>query len=147
MLDMVPEIARSYLSSISRSYLPSDLLLISELQCQREERVAGDSFFVADTDQQALSIWWGEKYGPVPRKIQNCFEGQSDRFYLLCSPDLPWEEDPQRENPDDRNRLFELYLSDLERRNLSYKIISGFGLDRIKKAISATEDHTNSSIS
>ena len=51
-LPLVTEIARDYLSQRMGSYLPSDLLSISELQYRQESVMRVDRGFVADTDHQ-----------------------------------------------------------------------------------------------
>ena len=136
-IPIVSEIARDYLSGIKRQYLPSDLLTIAERQHQEELLIKISKGFVADTDQQVLSIWWQEKYGPLPDRLVNLYEAQCERFYLLCYPDVPWEQDPLRENEHDRQRIFNLYKLDLEKRDLPHKVIKGSGKERTELAIQA----------
>jgi nicotinamide riboside kinase len=62
-------------------------------------------------------------------------------LYLLCNTDLPWEYDPLRENPDDRERLFELYKKELEDRGFSFAIISGTGKERLENAVKAIKEY------
>ena len=142
----VPEIARDYLLKRNRNYLPSDLLEIAGLQYQKEEETRKKSDFVADTDQQVLSIWWQEKFGPIPKPIGNLYKKQSRGLYLLCYPDLAWEADPLRENQNDRFRLFEIYLEDLKKRKHTFRIIRGTGEARLKNAINALKDYKKSNL-
>ncbi len=60
-------------------------------------------------------------------------------LFLLCYPDLPWEFDPLRENPDNREDLFILYKKTLDSLNLPYSLINGQGDQRLKKAIKAVD--------
>ena len=131
----VDEAARHYLQDRS-TYEPTDLLHIAQLQQQAEQRHGGGLVF-ADTDLQVLHIWWQEKYGPAPHELSSAYAGLSRRHYLLCSPDLRWEADPLRENPDDRERLFELYKADLLARQLPFSEISGEGEERFACALLA----------
>ena len=62
-------------------------------------------------------------------------------LYLLCNTDLPWEYDPLRENPDDRERLLELYKKELEDRGFPFAIISGTSKERLENAINAIEKY------
>ena len=142
----VPEMARDYLSKKTGSYLPSDLLVIAELQRQKEEETRAISDYIADTDQQALSIWWQEKFGPTPQLICDLYKRQSRGVYLLCYPDLVWEPDPLRENENDRLRLFEIYLEDLRKRELLYRVVKGTGETRLNNAINALEDYRELSL-
>ena len=83
---------------------------------------------VLDTDLQNIYLWWQEKFGPAPTTLQRCYadySSQRDRIYLLCRPDIPWEFDPLRENPWDRDRLYQLYRDDLTARKLTYGVIEG----------------------
>ena len=140
-IPFVPEMSRNYLSKKKESYLPSDLLTIAELQYQKEKNIGKVSDYVVDTDQQVLSIWWQEKFGPSPQSICDLYKKQSRGLYLLCYPDLVWEADPLRENESDRLRLFELYLEDLNQRRLSFRIIKGIGETRLKNALNAVLDY------
>ena len=49
--------------------------------------------------------------------------------------DLPWEYDKQRENPNQRKELFDLYLKELKDRKFPFKIISGKAEKRLSNAI------------
>ena len=142
----VPEIARDYLLKRNNNYLPSDLLEIAGLQYQKEEEIRKKSDYVADTDQQVLSIWWQEKFGPIPQFICDLYKKQSRGLYLLCYPDLAWESDPLRENENDRLRLFDVYLKDLRKRELSFRIIKGTGEERLNNAINSIEDYRASTL-
>ena len=127
-LPVVPEAAREYLQDAD--YSPGDVLNIAQLQIESEKPNA-----ICDTDLQVISIWWAERFGPVPHRITAMRAYLSRRRYLLCHPDLPWEPDPLRENPDDRDRLFQIYKQDLVDRGLDYAEVSGLGQERIDQAI------------
>jgi nicotinamide riboside kinase len=43
----------------------------------------------------------------------------------LCRPDIPWEEDPLREHPEQREQLFDLYHKSLIEHNLPFTIVEG----------------------
>ena len=45
------------------------------------------------------------------------------RFYLLCKPDIKWEEDPLRENPNNRLELYKIYKEEIKRLNHDYYIV------------------------
>ena len=132
----VSEIARQYLSS--PSYNASDLLAIARAQ-RRAERHVSSGLAFADTDLQTLYLWWQEKYGPAPLSLTRAYARQTPRYYLLCAPDLAWAPDPLRENPLDRDRLFDLYQADLDRRGLPYETITGLADKRLQRAVEAVE--------
>lgn len=132
--ELVPEVARSYLGERT-AYRPEDVLRISALQHEAETRAIGlGRAVVCDTDQQVLSIWWAERYGPTPRILQQRYRLQSERRYLLCKPDIAWQPDPQREHPTERERLYALYLADLKARGLKFAVVGGEGRTRLDQA-------------
>jgi nicotinamide riboside kinase len=58
----------------------------------------------------------------------------------LCTPDLPWEEDPLREHPEQRAELFAIYLTELKQRNLPFVVIEGQNEKRLQQALTAIEN-------
>ena len=56
-------------------------------------------------------------------------------YYLLCKPDIPWEEDRLRENPNERDDIFDVYETTLKKRNLNYKIVKGSIQERLITAL------------
>ena len=128
------EPARTILNGV-RAYTPRDLLVILRGYINREDANFSDTTLFLDTDLQNLFLWWQEKYGPAPGKLIQAYKAQTDRFFLLCKPDLPWVFDPLRENPNDRERLFGLYYRDLVNRKLPFAIIEGDGERRLEMSI------------
>ena len=134
----VPEIAREFLR-VREGYEPSDLFEIARLQ-RAAETAAGEGLVFADTDLQVLHIWWQERFGPAPLSMGQAYLAQGERHYLLCKPDVPWVSDRLRENPEDRERLYEIYEADLMRRKLAYSPVSGLGDARLLCAIDAVNE-------
>ena len=141
-LPVVAEHARNYLQSMPPGwqYKPSDLIALVKLQQASEE---GAHNLILDTDLLTLIIWWREKYGPVPAVFQDAMQCQSPRHYLLCAPDIVWQPDPLRENPLDRERLFEIYQHELRVRDLPFDVVHGIGQKRLDCAIAALEKRTS----
>ena len=133
----VKEVARSYLEKQENKYNFDDLVEIAKLQIAEEKRVGLDNEIVcADTDLLTIIIWSEEKYNKVDPIISKLWKANLPSLYFLCSPDIPWTYDPQRENPFDRDRLFDIHKSILEANNLPFHIISG---DFDKRIESVTE--------
>jgi nicotinamide riboside kinase len=128
------EPARTILNGVE-AYTPKDLLAILRGYISRDDVNFSDTTLFLDTDLQNLFLWWQEKYGPAPRKLVQAYKAQTDRFFLLCKPDLPWVSDPLRENPFDRERLFGLYYRDLVDRKLPFATIEGNGERRLEMSI------------
>ncbi|MFZ1693069.1 MAG: ATP-binding protein [Flavobacteriales bacterium] len=135
----VSEVAREYIDGLDRPYEESDLLQIARAQAQNEDMI-GEEFkglMVCDTDLITIRIWSEEKYGRCHPWIAEQSEKRHYDLWLLCKPDIPWEPDPQRENPHDRDRLFEKYVALLEWLEKPYKIISGSRSARVNAALEA----------
>ena len=124
------EFARFYIDSLDRDYIINDLLYIAKQQLKSEFRVQ-----LLDTDLITIKIWSEYKYGRCDKWILDEIEKQKSekRFYILCSPDIPWQTDNQRENPNDRKKLFEIYKKELEDLKHKYFILSGE--NRLEKII------------
>ena len=115
-----PEFAREFLDELDRNYTQSHLLEIAKEQLFSEHNVQ-----ILDTDLITIKIWSNYKYGNCDKWILKQIEKQKaeKRFYLLCKDDIPWEEDPQRENPNDRVELFEIYKQELDNLGHDYFIV------------------------
>ena len=107
---------------LNRDYNQDDLLKIAKGQLASEH-----NFQLLDTDLITIKIWSEYKYGNCEKWILDTIEKQKTekRFYLLCKPDIHWEADPLRENPNNRNGLFELYKKELEDLEYNYLIVKG----------------------
>ena len=127
------EFARLYIDSLDRDYIINDLLSIAKQQLKSEFKSQ-----LLDTDLITIKIWSEYKYGRCDKWILDEIEKQKSekRFYILCSPDIPWQTDNQRENPNDRKKLFEIYKKELEDLKHKYFILNGENrLEKIIKKI------------
>ena len=124
------EYAREYLEKLNSNYTQDDLLKIAKGQLQTENGLQ-----LLDTDLITLKIWSEYKYGNCDNWILTQIEKQKieNRFYLICKPDIAWQADKQRENPNDREELFEIYK--LELNDLGHKYFIVEGEDRVENSI------------
>ena len=139
----VAEVARSYLKD-KISYQQSDLLEIAKQQHRNESAVLSESpsRLVCDTDLLVIMIWSEVKYGCcdpwIYETFENCLAQKSTRRrYYLCDSNIPWQADSLRENPNNRNELFKLYLQKLKKYELSYTIIKGDPKQRFEEVVNA----------
>jgi NadR type nicotinamide-nucleotide adenylyltransferase len=132
----LPEYAREYLEGLHRPYTITDLNHISHEQLGREESMMKDALRIlfCDTDILVLKIWYEHKFGEAPAFIHERLKADTYDLHLLMKPDIPYEQDPLRENPEKGEYFFNLFRDQLERYNLSYAIISGDLTERQKKA-------------
>ncbi len=151
----VAEVARDYLQApaagLARGrtegrpgYDAVDLEQIARAQLDAEQRLRAthENLVILDTDLLVIDIWWRERFGPPPDWLVESLENTAPeprRRYLLCPPDLPWEPDPLRENPQDRQRLYERYQRRLNDLGAIYLVIAGVGAGRSVAAVSAID--------
>jgi nicotinamide riboside kinase len=136
----VAEPSRAYLERIGRPYNEHDLLAIArELEHLHAELASLDGPMFYDTDSLNLRIWGLEKYGRVHPEIDRMVREVHYTWRLLCRPDIPWEPDPFRENPHDRDRLFTVWERELRTLGLPYTIIEGTHEQRMRTAIEVVD--------
>jgi nicotinamide riboside kinase len=130
-IPFIEEYARGFLDELGRDYKQDDLLEIAKGQLLSEHNAQ-----ILDTDLITIKIWNNYKYGNCNQWILEQIERQKTekRFYLLCKADIPWEGDPQRENPNDRVELFASYKQELDNLGHNYFIVEGE--NRIENSIS-----------
>ncbi len=132
----VPEYARTYLDNLGRAYTKSDLLKIAEGQLEQEKNIErkSNNFLFCDTNLLVIKIWSEHKYGECDPKIMMLHNGQIYHHYLLTDFNIPWEEDPLRENPKDRSHLQNLYFDLVKNSGVPYTIVSGSKEERLQQA-------------
>lgn len=137
----VPEYARGYIDRLDRPYNREDILEIARGQIREEERMDQQAtrMLFCDTELIVTKIWSEVKYGICDPWILEKIEENNYDLFLLCNIDLPWEEDPQREHPHMREKLFSLYLDELTERGFPFKVVSGTGRERLMNAIGFVE--------
>lgn len=139
---LVPEYARSFLPNLNRPYVEADLLTIAEGQHQAELLQAAKKLdlIICDTSMLVLKVWSDYRFGKTHPWILNRLEENKHALHLLCAPDIPWEADPLRENPHNRDELFEIYRQELITLNHPYVIIKGSKYEtRLERAIQAIQ--------
>jgi nicotinamide riboside kinase len=134
---VVPEFAREYLSKKTDRYTFEDVEFIAREQLKREKSAfdAQHEFLFCDTDLLVIRIWMEHVFGKCPQWIIEESLGKQYDFTLLMNIDLPWEDDPLREHPHQRELLFQKYLDALKISGRPFAVVSGNGEDRIKNAI------------
>lgn len=106
--EYVPEYAREYLENLGREYNEADLLEIvkGQLRLEDEKAKSDDKILICDTDLYVIKVWSEAKYGRCdPWILEQIAERKYD-IYLLTYIDIPWEDDPLREHPEDEDRQY-----------------------------------------
>lgn len=130
--EYIPEFARIYLEENGPEYDIDDL----DFMAQGHADSIGDaskSVQLVDTDFLVFKIWSAYKYDAASPLIHRLVSENWFDLHVLCAPDIPWEPDDLRENPTDRDALFQQYVNELEKYRKSYIIVEGSHGKRMKK--------------
>ena len=119
----IPEYAREFLKA-KTTYTLADLDEIAKKQVELC-KASKNTLLISDTEMAVMLIWSQEKFMEVSPIIQSYWESQDFDHLFLCAPDIPWEADKLRENPLDRERLFQLYEVVLENSKKPFTILKG----------------------
>ncbi len=137
----VPEYARTYLQKNGLDYQEEDLLKIAKGQLYREDRIGAGkpSMLFCDTDLITIKIWAKHKYGSVHPWILEQIQNRPYDHYFLCGTDVPWQYDPQREHPSQREDLFKIYADELQALGKPFSILQGDLETRLQASITIIE--------
>lgn len=137
---LVTEVARDYLAGRA-GYNRGDVLAIARAQVAAEQAAlaSAEGPVIADTDLSVIQVWWEEKYGALDPWLADALAARAPRRYLLTRPDIPWEPDPLRESPHDRERLHRRYLEVLTAAPFPFTEIGGLGAMRLEAALAALD--------
>ena len=141
----VDEYAREYIANLKRDYNYQDILEIAKVQFTNELKIynSNQNFFISDTDLLTLEIWCEIKYKKCHSFISDNLRKHLPNIYLLCSSDIPWEFDSQRENPNNRLELFKIYENKIKSLGVDYRIIKGDKATRLNTVKTIINDIVN----
>jgi NadR type nicotinamide-nucleotide adenylyltransferase len=137
----VKEYAREYLSHLKSKYTLIDILNIAkeQLKIEKKELKNANKILFADTELIISKVWCEDVFNVCPEWIsQNIIYNKYD-LYLLTYPDLPWEPDQLRENPNRRIYFYNWYEKELNKINAKYVIIKGEKDERLKNCIASVD--------
>jgi NadR type nicotinamide-nucleotide adenylyltransferase len=143
--EWVPEYARGYIDNLVRPYIEVDLLTISHGQLRLEEQYArsANEILICDTNLYVIKVWSNFRFGQcAPEILQKIDELHYD-LYLLTYVDIPWEADPQREHPNQREQLYSIYLEEMQKQQTPFVEIKGEKEQRRKIAVEAVNKLLN----
>jgi len=136
-----PEYAREYLMKKQGKHTLEDITTIALEQEKSRNFQQQEGMKIYDTGAVVLYIWSMFKYGTCSEEIEELMNKKNFDHYFLCNPkNVPWENDPLREHPQQREELFEMYLSQLKELNVAFTILEGTFEERVKKAVQTIEN-------
>ena len=137
----VAEYARAYLNKLGRPYQQPDLLKIGHGQMRMEDEWLRDAnrVLICDTNLVVIKIWSEVKYGSCDQHIIDLMQERKYDLFLLTYIDVPWENDPLREQPERREELYQKYLAEMKAQSTPFVEIKGPAPARQKLAIDAIQ--------
>lgn len=147
--EWVPEYARGYMDKLVRPYLQDDLLTIAHGQLRIEDEFSRDArqLLICDTNLYVIKVWSMFRFGNCDEEILRQIATRRYDLYLLTYIDIPWEDDPQREHPDKRQELYDIYLHEMKNQPVPFVEIKGERETRRQIAVDAVKNLMNGSLS
>ena len=138
----VDEFARDFFMGKEYKYSIEDLLFIAKKQVENESVAAlsSSNILFCDTELLVMKIWAQEVFGKVPEWILENIKLQNYDLFLLCYPDIKWENDRLRNNNENRDYIYGLFVKELEYYSCNYCVIKGVGMSRLTNAISCVDE-------
>ena len=135
--NFVPEYARTYLEEHGPSYDWEDFQKIYDGHIAQQFNAAEEALSLFDTDSINFWIWSQHVFQKISPALLGQMPKEMRHQYLICAPDLDWEPDPLRENPNDREQLFQEHIDLLEELGRPYQIVRGQKKERLNNALDA----------
>ena len=137
----VPEFSREFTGNLGRRYTMQDVVYCAseQIRAEADKLKEAKHFLFCDTELINIKVWLLDVFGTYPGWMEDKIKKNPHDLYLLTAPDLPFENDPVRENPHRREYFFDWYEKELKDYGFRYSIIRGAGPARLQAAISETE--------
>ena len=136
------EFVRSYVEQLNGELKAHDLEPIAEGQLALEESALEQAkrLVIHDTNILSSIIYANVYFDAVLEWVNDAFLERDYSLYLLCMPDIPWVADEgQRESPEARDKLHELFKDSLDTLEIPYVAISGTEEERMMQAVHAID--------
>ena len=136
--DLVEEYAREYITKWGGAYERKDM---DEMASTHHMKIllSQNSIQIIDTDFIVFKVWSEHKYTKSSKLINELVDQSLFDLHILCTPDIPWEDDPIRENPKDREFLFAKFEQSLKQLERNFIVVNGGHEKRFEKSIQAID--------
>jgi nicotinamide riboside kinase len=94
---------------------------------------------VLDTDLLSTAVYARHYYGDCPPWIERAVITRRADLYLLCHPDVAWVADPQRDGPEARAVIHELFAAKLAAIGARVADVGGDWDERERRAVAAVD--------
>jgi nicotinamide riboside kinase len=139
---LVEEYSRIYLKDKGLDYQQADLLSILQGQFDMESEVimTNPDLMVCDTGPIVIKVWSLFKYGSVDPRIEQAVKSYRADLFIIPNPEgVPFRQGPLRENPNDRDQLFQMYLAELIQLDMPFLIAHGSFEERLNQVRDAID--------
>jgi len=141
----VPEYARGYCEKLTAPCTWQDEvnMFYGQLKLEQSLLPKANDILICDTTFITVKIWSDYTFGKAPQEVIDELPRHSYDFYLLMDIDLPWEEDPLRDFPQQREHFMQVWHNELKALKADYVVISGIDHQRFKNAVQAIYERFN----
>ena len=138
--------ARNYLDEVQRplSFADVEPIAYRQMSLEGDALERAENLAILDTDLVSTVIYSRHYYGRCKTWITEMARSRRAGLYLVCDIDVPWTEDgPQRDQgePEQRLQLHQTFISELDRIQARYEILSGGADTRLERATTIIEPH------
>lgn len=135
--EFVPEVAREFITS--NDFTREDIIMIGRAQTERifQKARKANKILFCDTDLITTQIYSRHYLKVVPPVLYELEKMVEYDLYFLFDIDVPWVPDGLRDIGEEKRReeMYEIFRSELERRNISYIKIEGDWEEREKAIV------------
>lgn len=140
----VPEYSRYYCRDLHNNYTLQDEVNMFHGQVALEEALiplVKNEIIILDTTILTVKIWCDYLFNDTPSQVKEEIKSRQYDLYLLMDIDLPWQDDPLRDFPDQREHFMEIWKKELADLQATYVIVSGLDDDRLHNALKAVKEN------
>lgn len=131
----VAEYARAYYADRPYQVAMSDIEAIACGQLQAEADAASQhDWLVCDTTVLTCKIWAEVAFGQASPALLQYYRPQDYVLTLLTATDIPWQPDPLRSHPEQRDWLLSLYQAELAATGITAILLQGKQAQRLQQA-------------
>jgi len=134
----VPEYSRYYCQNLNKQYTLQDEVNMYYGQIALEDALlpkTNNGILLCDTTILTVKIWSDYLFANTPSEVTEEIKTRKYDFYLLMDIDLPWEDDPLRDFPNEREHFMEIWKKELSTLQANYAVISGLGNQRLENGL------------
>ena len=137
----VPEFARDYCAKLTGPATMEDEvnMFYGQIALEKEMAPGANKILICDTTFITIKIWSDAFFGYTPQVVLDELPKHNYDLYLLLDIDLPWQDDPLRDFPNQREHFMEVWHKELKALNARYITISGTGDERYQRAVAAID--------